>query len=131
MNTRTVKIDDYESLTPFWKEHYFVSEMDSRDHFSLFLEKNPDLSVLIEDDGKIIGTALGSYDGRRGYLQKVVVDKDYRKHGVGKELVLEVAKRLKEAGAAFIPISAEEKLTSFYEKCGFVKKDSISMSLDL
>ncbi len=131
MNTRTVKIDDYERLILFWKEHYFVSEMDSRDHFSLFLEKNSDLSVLIEDDGKIIGTALGSYDGRRGYLQKVVVDKDYRKHGVGKELVSEVAKRLKDAGAVFIPISAEEELTSFYEKCGFVTKDSISMSLDL
>ncbi len=131
MNTQTIKIDDYEKLMPFWKEHYFVSEMDHKDHFSLFLEKNSDLSILIEDDGKIIGTALGSYDGRRGYLQKVVVHKDFRKHGVGKQLVLEVAKRLKDAGAVFIPISAEKELAMFYEKCGFVKKDSISMSLDL
>lgn len=131
MNIRTITINDFESLVPFWKENYFLSEMDSKEHFLLFLEKNPNLSVLAEENGEIVGTALGSYDGRRGYLQKVVVHKDFRKHGVGKLLVSEVAKRLRDAGAVFIPISTEEKLISFYEKCGFKTKDSTSMSLDL
>lgn len=131
MQIRTIAIDDYEKLLPFWKNNYFVSEMDNKEHFVLFLEKNPNLSILAEEEGKVVGTALGSYDGRRGYLQKVVTRNEVRKKRIGKQLVEEVIKRLKEAGALYVPISVEEELMSFYEKCGFVKKDSTSMSIDL
>ena len=90
MTFRGIDIQDYEKLIPFWKENYFVNEMDSRERFKLFLEKNPNLSILAEDDGVIVGTALGSFDGRRGYLQKVVVDKKLRKKGLGQQLVKKV-----------------------------------------
>ena len=131
MQLRTIKIDDYQELIEFWKKNYFVSEMDNSEHFRIFLEKNPELSVLMEENEEIIGSALGSYDGRRGYLQKVVTNKESRNKGIGRRLVSEVVKRLKMAGTLYIPISVEEDLISFYEKCGFVKKDSISMSMDL
>lgn len=131
MQLRTIKLDDYQKLTEFWKKNYFFSEIDNVKHFVLFLEKNPDLSVLIEENGEIIGTALGSYDGRRGYLQKVVTNKEFRKKGIGRQLVNEVVKRLKAVGVLYIPISVDEKLIPFYEKCGFDKKESVSMSMDL
>lgn len=131
MQMRTITVDDHEKLLAFWKENYFVSEIDNADHFSLFLEKNPDLSVLMEENDEIIGTALGSYDGRRGYLQKVVTKKDLRKKGIGAQLVGEVVMRLRKAGVHYLPISVEEELVSFYEKCGFVKNGSISMKMDL
>ena len=51
MNLRTIVIDDYQKLVPFWKKNYFVNEMDSFKRLKLFLEKNPDLSVLIEENG--------------------------------------------------------------------------------
>ena len=131
MKLRTLNLDDHKKLISFWKENYFVTEMDNVSHLQLFLEKNPDLSVLIEENGEILGTALGSYDGRRGYIQKVVTSKNHRNHGIGKRVVLDVIKRLKSIGALYIPISVENELVSFYEKCGFVRKDSKSMSLDL
>ena len=131
MRLRTITLDDHKKLIPFWKENYFVTEMDTIDHFQLFLEKNPDLSVLIEEDGEILGTALGSFDGRRGYIQKVVTRKNLRNHGIGKKVVQEIIKRLKTAGALYIPISIETELIPFYEKCGFMRKNSTSMSLDL
>lgn len=131
MKLRTITLRDYDKLIEFWKENYFISEMDNSSHFAIFLDKNPDLSVLIEDNGEIVGTALGSYDGRRGYLQKVVTDRKHRKKGIGRQLVDEVCKRLKKAGALYVPISVEPELVPFYEKCGFVKRDSLSMSKDL
>lgn len=115
----------------FWKENYFIGDMDELKYFTLFLAKNPDLSILIEEDNEIIGTALVSYDGRRGYLQKVVTRKNLRGKGIGILLIQESIKRLKETGAKYIPLSAEKELVGFYEKCGFIKKDSISMSIDL
>ena len=131
MQIRTVTLADYDNLIAFWKENYFVGDMDELKYFTLFLTKNPNLSILIEEDNEIIGTALVSYDGRRGYLQKVVTKKDLRGNGIGKRLVTESIKKLKETGVKYIPLSAETELVNFYEKCGFIKKDSISMSIDL
>lgn len=131
MQIRTIVVDDYEKLFTFWEANYFVSEIDSKEHFVLFLEKNPGLSILAEEEGEIVGTALGSYDGRRGYLQKVVTGKEVRNKGIGRQLVGEAIKRLKAAGALYVPISVEEELKPFYEKCGFIKKDSFLMSMDL
>jgi ribosomal protein S18 acetylase RimI-like enzyme len=131
MNLRTIVIDDYQKLVPFWKKNYFVNEMDSFKRLKLFLEKNPDLSVLIEENGGIIGTALGSFDGRRGYLQKVVTDKDSRRKGMGKQLVKEVLKRLQSLGGTYIPINVEENLVTFYEKCGFKKTTQIPMNKNI
>lgn len=124
-------LEDYPRLTEFWKTQYFVSEMDNLDHFDLFLKKNPKLSIVIEENNEIIGTALGSYDGRRGYLQKVVTSKNFREKGIGKQLVEEIVKRLKSVGALYIPISVEHELVPFYEKCGFTKKNATSMNIDL
>ncbi|MFA6532759.1 MAG: GNAT family N-acetyltransferase [Patescibacteria group bacterium] len=131
MEIRAITLNDYERLIDFWRKNYFVNEMDNFERFKLFLEKNPNLSVLCEDKEKIIGTALGSFDGRRGYLQKVVTDKTNRKKGVGKQIILEVIKRLRSLSVLYIPISCEEENVGFYEKCGFKKTKQIPMNMNL
>jgi len=129
MTIREMSIADYDSLIPFWKANYFVSKLDDINHFRMFLEKNPKLSLLAKEDKKIVGAILGSFDGRRGYIQKLVVDKNYRKMKIGKRLVDEVIKRLRTFGALYIPISVEEELVPFYEKCSFKKTKQIPMSI--
>lgn len=131
MVIKTITIDDHEKLIPFWKENYFVTEMDNYDRFALFLDKNPDLSFLAEEDGEVVGTALGSFDGRRGYLQKLVVRKDNRGKGLGKKLVEQIIKKLRNLNCLYIPINVEEDLVGFYEHCGFKKTKRIPMSMDL
>ena len=131
MTFREIDIQDYEKLIPFWKENYFVSEMDSRERFKLFLEKNPSLGILAEDDGVIVGTALGSFDGRRGYLQKVVVDKKLRKKGLGQQLVKKIIAKLQTLGTIFIPINVEQEFVHFYENCGFKKTTQVPMNINL
>jgi len=79
---------------------------------------------LRDDDGQIVGTTLGSFDGRKGYIQKVAVNKDYQGKGVGQRLVNETIKKLEDAGALDIRVGCSEDLVAFYEKCGF-KRDTI------
>lgn len=129
MMFRFITKEDYKKLIVFWKENYFVNELDDFNHFKMFLEKNPGLSILAEENGKIVGTVLGSFDGRRGYIQKLVVDKNYRKKGIGKRIINKVVTKLHELGALYIPINAEEELIPFYEKCGFKKTQQAPMSI--
>ncbi|MGE5041473.1 MAG: GNAT family N-acetyltransferase [Candidatus Levyibacteriota bacterium] len=128
---REIMIQDYDNLIGFWGKNYFVGDMDSKDRLALFLEKNPGLSILMEENGGIIGTALGSFDGRRGYIQKVVVDTDHRKRGIGKQLVDHVITKLKDLGATYIPIAVEEELVHFYTTCGFQKTSLVPMKLEI
>ena len=120
---------DYPRLIPFWKTNYFVNEMDTPERFKIFLQKNPDLSIVMENKGTIIGTALGSYDGRRGYIQKVVTAKEFRKQGIGKQLVLEVIKRLRAVGVLYIPLAEDPSLVPFYTECGFTKTNQVPMNV--
>ncbi len=131
MSFRDITIEDYSMLVPFWKENYFVNEHDSFERFKLFLEKNPGLSLLAEDNGNIVGTVLGSYDGRRGYIQKLVVDKAHRRKGLGQELVRRVIKKLQTVGVTYIPITVEKNLLPFYEKCGFRVTEQIAMNINI
>ncbi|MFZ2024672.1 MAG: GNAT family N-acetyltransferase [Microgenomates group bacterium] len=122
-------IEDHARLLPFWKDNYFVNELDAYEPFQLFLKKNPNLSLLMEDNGEIIGSAFGSFDGRRGYIQKLVVRKDYRKQGIGRQLVDKIIEKLRAVGALYIPINPEKCVVPFYEKCGFTTSDSVPMKI--
>lgn len=129
MTFRIISLDDYPNLFSFWKTNYFVNELDEYQCFKIFLDKNQNLSLLAEDNGDIVGTVLGSFDGRRGYIQKLVVDKNYRKKGLGRQLLKKAVAHLKSRGALYIPISCEIEDASFYEKCGFKKTGQITLSM--
>lgn len=131
MTFREITINDYEQLVPFWKDNYFVSKMDSKDRFKVFLEKNKDLSIIAFEDNTIVGTILGSFDGRRGYIQKLVVDSNRRKKGVGKQLIKMVVEKLKKLGTIYIPISVESGLVPFYEEAGFIKTTQVPMKMEI
>lgn len=129
MNIRIMIMDDYPQLIEFWKENYLVTPLDEFEFVKLFLEKNSGLSFLAEENGMIVGTVLGSFDGRRGSLQKLVVSKQYRRKGIGKTLVTMAVKKIQEKGALDIRFNTSEALVSFYESCGFKKDTRPSMIL--
>ncbi|WP_251977803.1 GNAT family N-acetyltransferase [Salinicola avicenniae] len=54
-----------------------------------YLERNPDLSFVagLPDSAEIVGCAMAGHDGRRGYLQHVMVDPAYRGQGLARTLV--------------------------------------------
>ena len=79
----------YDEVTALMRRTPGVSlrDADSREATARYLERNPDLSFLAVDAGKIIGCAMCGHDGRRGYLQHVIMDPAYRGRGVANELV--------------------------------------------
>ena len=62
------------------------------------LQRDPDLFLVATHEGKIIGTVIGGFDGRRGLIYHLAVDKNYREQGIGSQLMDEVENRLREKG---------------------------------
>jgi ribosomal protein S18 acetylase RimI-like enzyme len=83
--------DDYNEVYALWE----VSEgiklnktIDTKETISRLLKQNPHLSFVVRNEtGKLVGAVLCSSDGRHGYLNHLVVDKDHRRKGIGRSLV--------------------------------------------
>jgi ribosomal protein S18 acetylase RimI-like enzyme len=92
-------IDDYEEVYALWNsiEGFGIRTMDdSFEGIEMFLKRNPTTSAVDVEDGKIVGAILCGHDGRRGCLYHVCVNKNYRRHGIGKKMVEFCLERLKE-----------------------------------
>jgi ribosomal protein S18 acetylase RimI-like enzyme len=89
---RSMKIEDYEGVRALWMTiHGFAirSIDDSEEGVRRFLDRNPGTSVVAESaDGEIVGAILCGHDGRRGCLYHVCVREDFRRNGIGKEMVV-------------------------------------------
>ena len=87
---RVMTIDDYDEVYALWKKikgFGIRSIDDSREGVDRFLKRNPTTSVVAVKDGKIVGSILCGHDGR---------DEKYRRHGIGKDMVVHAMKALKE-----------------------------------
>lgn len=84
-----MQIEDFDGVYSLWKNTSGIrlSTIDNRVNIERLLERNPGLSFVVRDAGKLIGAVLCSHDGRIGYLTHLAVDKAYRRQGVGRSLV--------------------------------------------
>ena len=98
MTIRTMTIEDFEQVHALWmtiKGFGIRSIDDSKEGVERFLKRNPTTSVVAEIDNKIVGSILCGHDGRRGCLYHVCVDEKYRRHGIGKAMVVYAMQALK------------------------------------
>jgi len=93
-------IERYEEVLALLNDRPGVTlrDVDSRPALARYLERNPGLSFAAEVDGEIVGCVFCGHDGRRGYLQHVVVLPAYRKRGIGHALVTRCLDELERIG---------------------------------
>lgn len=125
-------IDDYDKISHLWHQiqgFAIRSIDDSRRGIEAFLRRNPNTSVVAEYNSEIIGTILCGNDGRYGYLYHVCVMKDYRAMGIGKLMVQEVIKSLREENIskiALIAFSKNEVGNTFWKKLGWTRREDVN-----
>jgi ribosomal protein S18 acetylase RimI-like enzyme len=93
-------IEHYHEAYTFWSHCPGVglSSADSPDAARRFLERNPGMSFIALENGKLAGTICAGHDGRRGYLYHLAVAKEARRRGIGSALVDKSIEALTAAG---------------------------------
>ena len=91
---------DYDRAVALWREvdGVEICEGDSRDEIAGYLDRNPGLSRVAEENGTIVGAALCGHDGRRGWIYHLAVATAYRGKGAGKLLLDDCVRGLRAAG---------------------------------
>jgi ribosomal protein S18 acetylase RimI-like enzyme len=129
MQITELTIDRYDELLALMKRTPGVSvrEADSKDAIARYLARNPGLSFVAEE-GRIIGCAMCGHDGRRGYLQHVVVDEQYRRRGIAHALVNRCLDRLEEEGITKTHIDVfitNDLAIGYWTRSGWKLRDDI------
>jgi GNAT superfamily N-acetyltransferase len=91
-----------------------------------FLTASPDGCFVMDDSGKIVGTAATiTYEGRFAWIGMVLVDPDYRNRGIGNSLLQRAIEYLDSTGISTIKLDATPAGKPLYEKIGFVTEYEI------
>ncbi len=92
--------DDHQFLYDLWERSpgLTIRKADSPEGFSAFLKRNPGFSFMAEINGQKVGGILGGHDGRFGSIHHLVVLPEFRKQGIGKQLVSLSLKKIEVAG---------------------------------
>ena len=129
---RTMTIEDYEGVYALWmsiKGFAIRSIDDSKEGVARFLLRNPDTSVIAEEDGRIIGAILCGHDGRRGCLYHVCVRQECRMRGVGKAMVVFCMEKLKAeqiSKVSLIAFTANDVGNAFWRRIGWTKREDLN-----
>lgn len=129
---RAMTIADYDQVYSLWmkiKGFGIRSIDDSREGVERFLNRNPDISVVAEEDGKIVGAILCGHDGRRGCLYHVCVDPDYRLRGIGKDMVVHCMEQLhaeKISKVSLIAFTENDIGNAFWKEIGWTKREDLN-----
>jgi ribosomal protein S18 acetylase RimI-like enzyme len=123
--------NDYALTLKLWESieaGIHVGRSDTPEELRKKLKRDPDLFLVAELDGQIIGTIIGGYDGRRGMIYHLAVHETVRKQGVGAMLMNEVEKRLQAKGCVkcyLLILADNEQAAQFYENRGWKEMEEI------
>lgn len=96
--------------------------------------RDPELFLVAEQDGNIVGAVLGGFDGRRGLVYHLAVAPALRKAGIGSLLMEELETRLRSLGCirSYLLVKpGNEETLEFYRKRGWVEMDLHLFGKDL
>ena len=132
VNVRVMTIDDYDKVYALWLSCAGMGLNnldDSREGIEKYLARNPETCFVAEEDGSIARVIIAGNDGRRGYIYHTAVNPDYRRRGIGSELVDKALNALKSLGinkVALVVFSRNENGNAFWEKVGFTVRDDLT-----
>lgn len=89
-----------------------------------------DLFFVALQNGVLAGTAMGGYDGHRGWVYAVAVQPGCRRRGIGARLMAQIESALQNLGCPKINLqvrAGNESVVAFYQRLGYRIEQRVSM----
>ena len=99
LKIRGFDIEDYKQVSKLWVKAGLGFRLgDDIDSVKTKMSRDPDLFLVAEERGMIVGTVMGAWDGRRGWIYHLGVLPAYRRKGIAGRLIDELEVRMKRKG---------------------------------
>jgi ribosomal protein S18 acetylase RimI-like enzyme len=128
---RTASVGDIDALVGLWE----AAGLDFRRHLvrpelTNLLQHHPELVMVMEVDGSLVASVMGTFDGRRGWVNRLATHPDHRGRGLARRLLLELEARLRAKGCRKLNLLVEPGnagAVAFYERYGYQVEELIFM----
>jgi ribosomal protein S18 acetylase RimI-like enzyme len=107
-----------------------LRDADSPEAIAAYLARNPGLSFIALSQSQLIGCLLAGTDGRRGYLQHLVVRENHRGQGVGRALLQAATQALQAIGidkTHLLVLADNEPALAFYRHLGWTERSDVRL----
>jgi ribosomal protein S18 acetylase RimI-like enzyme len=129
LKVRTFSMKDYVQVRALWEASGLeIRPGDSKEEVRKKVRRDPELFLVAEERGKIVGTAMGGWDGRRGWIYHLGVLPGSQRKGVATAVVRELERRMKRKGVPkvnAVVFNWNERSKRFFEKMGYAA-DTVS-----
>ena len=125
--------EDYDSVLNLWRgieKGVHVGRSDTPAEIEKKITRDPDLFLVAEFDGDIIGSVLGGFDGRRGLIYHLAVAASFRGQGIGSQLMDEVESRLRAKGClkCYLLVTLDNsEVGHYYQRRGWQRMQDIQL----
>jgi len=132
MEIGLLNIDEYDELIALWERCGLSFDRDNRDRQDKIEKQLFDDHVVIltmkTDEGEMIGSVVGSFDGRKGWINRLAVDPEYRGRRLAARMIEKAEEMLAEMGAGIIAALIEDvnfPSMAAFRNCGYEGWDHI------
>jgi len=122
--------DEGQVVLSLWQQAGdVVLSTDSLEEVQAAIHHSAALFLVAESEGRIMGTIIGTWDGRRGEFYRLAVSPEVRRRGVARMLVGTAEKWMAEQGCHRITALVEKDhpwATGFWTAAGYELHESMS-----
>ena len=123
--------DEGQVVLSLWQQagDGVLSPTDSLEEVQAAIHHSAALFLVAESEGRIIGSIIGTWDGRRGEFYRLTVSPEVRRRGVARMLVGTAEKWMAEQGCHRITAlvgKAHPWATGFWTAAGYELHESMS-----
>ena len=93
------------------------------------LARDGDNLLVLEEDNQLIGSVMVGYEGHRGWVNYLAVHPDHQRQGLGRLLMNEAERRLRDLGCAKVNLqvrASNETAREFYRQIGYTVDEAVS-----
>ena len=124
---------DYQQVIELWRgieKGVHVGRSDALDEIRKKIIRDPDLFLVAESKGNIVGAVMGGFDGRRGLIYHLAVASSFRGQGIGSGLMDEVESRLRAKGClkSYLLVTLDNiEVADYYMQRGWQHMDQVQL----
>lgn len=123
LTIRTYQKSDEKQIINLWSEcDLTVPWNNPKRDIERKMNDSPSLFLVGEVEGRVVCSCMAGYDGHRGWIYYLAVNRDYRREGIASRIVREAENRLLEIGCPKIDLMvrrSNKDAVSFYNKMGY------------
>ena len=132
MSIRAFDPAETETVVALWQACGLVRPWnDPRKDIARKMLVQPELFLVLEEEGRVAGTAMVGFDGHRGWVYYLAVDPAFQGRGFGRLLMAEAERLLTDLGCPKLNLqvrAGNEAVTGFYDALGYGRDDVVNLS---